>query len=78
MIRVCSNALTILMIQWSNSIIAKQSNPLEVDKISWFNDMIILVSCFLMFTFYLHHDDYIYIISGGWEAAEELLVSRNL
>lgn len=60
MIRVCSNALTILMIQWSNSIIAKQSNPLEVDKIYWFNDMIILVSCFLMFTFYLHHDDYIY------------------
>ena len=78
MIRVCSNALTILMIQWYNSIIAKQSNPLEVDKISWFKYMIILVTCFLMFTFYLHHDDYIYIISGGWEAAEELLVSRNL
>ena len=80
MIRVCSNALTILMIQWYNSIIAKQSNPLEVDTISWFIDMIILVTCFLMFTFYLHHDGYIYIyiISVGWEAAEELLVSRNL
>ena len=68
---VCSNALTILMIQWSNSIIAKQSNPLEVDKIYWFNDMIILVSCFLMFTFYLHHDDYIYNfrwLGGSWGA----------